>query len=68
MTDGNVKVDQLTQVRRTEAAILFATSEGEEVWIPRSLIDYMYTNDNTLLSYIEIPEWLAKNKDLDYES
>lgn len=63
-----VKVKDLIKLRETDLAILFTASE-REIWLPRSQISHMITYgtkpDNT--TTITIPEWLAKDKKLDYE-
>jgi hypothetical protein len=62
----NVSVKGLKELHRTEAAILFERPDGSEEWIPRSLIDYICKSRDEIC-IIEIPEWLARNKNLDYD-
>lgn len=58
-------------VKESEKAYLFSAlhKEGKkdiEVWIPKSQVSRIRKKDN-VASEVEIPEWLAKKNELDYE-
>lgn len=59
-----VQIQNVTVIRDTEKALLVEI-EGEEVWIPKKMIDddsevYKIGTEGTLV----IPLWLAEEKDL----
>ena len=37
------------------------------VWIPRSQVEHISKRDGVMASMLELPEWLAEAKGLDYE-
>lgn len=64
--NATVKIKDLMLIKDTGNAILVrCPSSKREEWIPKSQISYQL-NMNDILD-IEIPEWLAKSKGLDYE-
>lgn len=61
-----VKITNLYLIHETDLAILVQDKDGEDVWIPRGQVSYLLKEKNNYVT-IEIPEWLAKAKNLDYE-
>lgn len=69
-----VDIYDLLLVTSTKQAYLVRTEDGEEVWIPRSQIEYIEfgatltddSNDQPVkeIKIMEIPEWLAEDKNL----
>jgi len=48
---------------------LLISQDENEVWVPRSLLDHISKRDNGFLTEmkVDMPEWLADEKGLDYE-
>lgn len=61
-----VKITDLYLIHETLKAILVRNKDGDEVWIPRGQISYLLKEKNHHVT-LEMPEWLAKAKNLDYE-
>lgn len=55
-----VVVEHYGMRHETGKAVLIDTDAGD-IWIPRSLIDYLTDSE------VHIPEWLAEERGLDYE-
>ena len=51
-------------IRESEKALLVSIG-GEEVWIPKSQIEDTDVKEPGDEGFIEIPEWLAQEKELD---
>jgi hypothetical protein len=55
------------RVRRdepTDQAILAMRDDGAQVWLPRSLIEIEYLDQNHRIAEVTTPEWLATDKEL----
>ena len=48
----------------TEKAVLVENLKEKDVWIPKSQIEIDYEDEETSLIDIQIPEWLAIDKEL----
>ncbi len=49
---------------KTPKAILLENLKGENVWIPLSQIELEYESENDIRATMQIPEWLAIEKEL----
>jgi hypothetical protein len=64
VTRDTVRFEECEVLRETEKALLVRI-DGDEVWLPKSqLIDY---EDETDVTYIVMPRWLADAKELNYD-
>lgn len=61
--------DQMVVVAETEKAIGLAEDEGlpVDMWFPKSQIVGSAPKKGTWIDDLEIPQWLADEKGLDYE-
>ena len=61
-----IDVEDLTFVRSTDAAILVEDPDGDEVWLPKSQIEWpeeaLAERGDTIT--VTMPEWLAEKKGL----
>ena len=64
MGDSTVTIE-VTLFRETEKALLVGASKEDAVWIPRSQIVTTDLEDIGDEGFVEIPEWLAMDKDLE---
>lgn len=55
-------VEDLEILHETDAAILVSIGEGQNIWLPKSKIDYDGGVGDTI--DVEMPEWLALEKGL----
>ena len=58
---STVMIPEVKVLRETEKALLVLTDEGEEVWVPKSVVDedsevYQKDDEGTLI----VQEWFAK--------
>lgn len=68
-----MEIYDLTLLHSTDKAYLVRTVDDEEIWIPKSLVEYIDLGDSfdddegrrcCEINVLEIPEWLADDKGL----
>ena len=68
-----VHIDGLSLVHQTDRALLVETEDGEEIWIPKSQVNYIVMGAEAQddkgrtvkeITTFTIEEWVAKSKGL----
>jgi len=65
-----VLIENLWIVKETLKAYLFKNDDGIEAWVPKSMIIRIQTGEHrkdigwTEVEWVEMPEWLALQKEL----
>lgn len=54
-----VDVEEVLIDKEEGSAILIKTNDGDEVWIPRKLIQFKQYNKHSELVQCSLPEWFA---------
>ncbi len=62
-----VQIDNVTLLRSTAKAGLYKLEDGSEEWIPFSQLSPESVDKDRESGFIQIPRWLADEKDLEYE-